>query len=225
MVYYVKHNTKYIVLLIFCTAAFSVIFACALLAAISLGDSVSVPINKTYYFLYVDGDMGVEASATSTSLSGGAGYIYSYAGREYVVIAAYEDELSALTVAGRIKETGVLALSANNINVKSSLADSLKEYISVLTSLATELYNCANGYDGGDINHARLVLSLSAVEDALLSAFNKTEENLKGYSSFADEQVVSALAVIESAVSSSSPSSDIRYAQVALCAAVLSYAD
>lgn len=222
MVYYVKHNTKYIVLLVLSVAAFSAFFTCALSFLLKRENTVYIPINKSYYFLYADGDMGVEASASSASLSGGAGYIYSYGGREYVILAVYEDELSALTVSGRIKETGILALSAEGFKTDKSIANKLKKYLGVLISVAAELYRCANDYDGGKINHARLVLLLSTAEGALSAAFS--EEAVKGYSPFADLQVEDTLSVLQSAATSSYPSSDIRYAQAAICAAVLSYA-
>lgn len=211
-------------LLLIVTLCFSAAFTFALLKARRAVNTVEVEIDKSYYFLYSDDGMGVAAASASVSLSGGAGYIYNYGGKEYVVLAAYEDEASAAAVADKLTDVGVLSLYVGAVKSDKSLADNLRSYVGVLCSSASALYACANAYDGGKLNHARLTLALSAVEEALLGISDDEPLSSSEFFSPISVAVGQALEVMQSALASSYPSSDVRYAQVALCAAVLSYA-
>ena len=68
-----------------------------------------VNVNASFYFLVTE-DTKTEVGAEFAKLQGGAGYLLSHNGAEYVTLAVYLEEREGLAVQKRLKESGKTTL-------------------------------------------------------------------------------------------------------------------
>ncbi len=96
--------------------------------AVYLSQMKRVRIGKHFYFLVLN-TAHVEAGIFDGQLSGGAGYLLEYEGREYVALAVYFNEERGIAVQGGLQEEGrLLAVHVDQLYFKTCL-EKRKSYL------------------------------------------------------------------------------------------------
>ncbi len=185
----------------------------------------SYVVDKTFYFLVLSvGEEDASDRAQDVYVNGGAGYVFSLEGAEYVGIASYADEASAAGVrdalAEKGKQTEILPLTVDTFwfstRGQRAVRAQVEGCVNTLLQCITLLYNAANGLDSGEYTQREVraaVTELRTVLNGLLrDAAAETKELLRG----AARQ---CLGMMSSAVYAK----DLRYLQLYLSEGICSW--
>lgn len=184
----------------------------------------SVGFEKQYFFLTKECDTAsVGAVSGSVYLSGGAGYILEIDGAQSVVLACYPDLERAERIRDTLAENGtvadVLCLKAESWALRGADAEKaplIGSFLKTADTCASVFYDAANALEVGSYSQEE---ARAAVVGALkvLGDLQREAEDYPLWQARIAAVVQRAREVSESLIFAK----DLRYCQVALCAAIV----
>ena len=170
-------------------------------------------MGKSFYFLVSETEH-VEAGSLGVKLEGGAGYLFDYDGRTWVVWAVYFNEQDGKTVQASTsfngKETKLLEVSIDRLYLKSAWE---KKHASLYENAMECLYGCIEvlGLEIERLDNGATQRSSMETLQILLKQLRYLSEFYKGeFSSYAD-MCVQAVKALESIIQEVIYTKDLRY--------------